>query len=77
MRNEQWGRQIWVNRFPTFFRVFAIWVMGVCAMATATMALAACLTIEVEPNNTDTTANAGICSGVSVTGSLNSLSDYD
>ena len=41
------------------------------------LAYAACLTTEVEPNNTDTTANAGICAGVGVAGSLSSSSDYD
>lgn len=40
-------------------------------------AAATCLNAEVEPNNSDTTANAGICSGVSVAGLLSSSSDYD
>nr|WP_295780990.1 pre-peptidase C-terminal domain-containing protein [Rhodoferax sp.] len=43
---------------------------GSCAMA-------ACLTTEVEPNNTDATASVGLCSGVSVSGSLSSSSDLD
>lgn len=38
---------------------------------------AACLTAETEPNNTDTAANAGLCSGTSVTGAISSSSDYD
>jgi cyanophycinase len=41
------------------------------------LAFAACLTAETEPNNTDTTASTGLCSGTSVTGSISSSSDYD
>ena len=43
----------------------------------STGAMAACLTTEVEPNNTDTSANVGLCSGVNVTGSMSSSSDLD
>jgi cyanophycinase-like exopeptidase len=39
--------------------------------------LAACLSAEVEPNDTDTTANTGLCSGVAVSGSISSSTDYD
>ncbi len=38
---------------------------------------AACLTNESESNNTDTTANTGLCSGTAVTGTISSSSDYD
>ena len=38
---------------------------------------AACLTSETEPNNTDTNANAGVCSGTPISGSLSSSGDYD
>ena len=38
---------------------------------------AACLTVETEPNNTDSAANTGLCSGTSVTGAISSSSDYD
>ncbi len=38
---------------------------------------AACLTAEVEPNNTDTAANTGVCSGTNITGTISSSSDYD
>ncbi|MBC3883044.1 pre-peptidase C-terminal domain-containing protein [Undibacterium sp. LX40W] len=38
---------------------------------------AACLTSESESNNTDTTANKGLCSGTAVTGSISSSTDYD
>jgi cyanophycinase len=41
------------------------------------LAFAVCLTAETEPNNTDTAANAGLCSGATVTGSISSSSDYD
>lgn len=40
-------------------------------------ALAACLTIEAEPNNSSKAANAGPCPGVSISGSISSSSDDD
>jgi cyanophycinase len=43
----------------------------------ASMAMAACLSAETEPNNTDTAANAGICSAVALTGSIASSTDVD
>jgi cyanophycinase len=43
----------------------------------ATGAQAACLTSEVEPNEKDITANTGLCSGVTVTGSMSSTTDLD
>lgn len=39
--------------------------------------LAACLSAEVEPNNSDTSANTGVCSGNAISGSISSTSDYD
>jgi cyanophycinase len=48
------------------------------ALAASSLATqAACLTSETEPNNTDSTASIGLCSGTSVSGSLSSSSDYD
>ncbi len=47
-----------------------------CLWGSSVMA-ATCLTTEVEPNNTDATANVGLCSGVNVSGSLSSTSDLD
>lgn len=42
------------------------------------MSLAAtCLTTEVESNNTDTTANTGLCSAKVVTGTISTTSDFD
>ena len=38
---------------------------------------AGCLTSEVEPNNADTSANTGVCSGTAITGSISSTSDND
>ena len=38
---------------------------------------AACLSSEIESNNTDTTANTGICSGTAVTGTISASTDYD
>lgn len=40
-------------------------------------AAAACLTTETEPNNTDTTASVGLCSGTPISGSMSSSSDLD
>ena len=40
-------------------------------------AWAACRSAETEPNNSDTSANADVCSGVSISGSISSASDYD
>ena len=41
------------------------------------LAMAACLTSEIEPNNYDTSANSGICSGTPVTGTISTTSDND
>ena len=50
----------------------------VCALLTAAhVASAACLSAEVESNNSDTTANSGICSGSPVSGTIASSTDYD
>jgi cyanophycinase-like exopeptidase len=49
----------------------------VIAAFSSQAALAACLTSEVEPNNGDTTANAGLCSGTNVSASLSSTTDAD
>lgn len=36
-----------------------------------------CLTAEIESNNADTTANSGVCSGTSISGTISSSTDYD
>ncbi len=46
-------------------------------LAASSQAWAACRTSETEPNDSDTTANADICSGVSIAGNISSGSDYD
>jgi cyanophycinase len=38
---------------------------------------ASCLTAEQESNNTDTRANAGVCSGTPISGTISSSNDYD
>ena len=58
-------------------RLLALSICLFGLLLSAQLAYAACLSSEVEPNNTDTTANAGICAGVGVAGSLSSSSDYD
>ncbi len=64
------------NRSIAFNMIRAL----LCFVATvmfSSVASAACLTAEVEPNNSDTTANTGVCSGVAISGALSSTSDYD
>jgi cyanophycinase-like exopeptidase len=52
-------------------------LLAVACLAGGGAAHAACATTEVEPNDTDSTATAGACSGVAISGSLKSASDYD
>jgi cyanophycinase len=52
-------------------------VLLASAVAWCQLAGATCLSIEAEPNNADTSANAGLCSGVAVSGSIGSGTDYD
>lgn len=51
-------------------------VLFVAAAAWSSAALA-CTTNETEPNNTDSQANPGLCSGTAVSGTISSGSDYD
>ncbi len=53
------------------------WVVTFITFACAQAAMAACLSAEAESNNSDTAANSGVCSGVAVSGTINSSSDYD
>jgi len=46
-------------------------------LMTAGAQAAGCLTAEVESNNTDSTANTGLCSGVNVSGTMSTSSDLD
>ena len=48
-----------------------------CGLLWVSGAQAACLTAEIEPNNTDTTANTGVCSNIDIRGTLSSSSDLD
>lgn len=64
-------------RMPAFLAALARSLILATLAATAVAAQAACLTTETEPNDTDTWANSGVCSGVAVTASLGSSSDYD
>jgi cyanophycinase len=52
-------------------------VLLLAALALAGGAQAACITSESEPNNADTSADATVCSGTPVTGSISASSDYD
>jgi cyanophycinase len=53
--------------------------MGLAAALLLSTSLvgAACLSSEQEPNNTDTKANAGVCAGTTIRGTIGSGSDYD
>ncbi len=51
--------------------------VALCFFILSQSSFAACLTAEAEPNNSDTRANTGLCSGTSVTGSISSSTDYD
>ena len=57
------------------------WKQSVVSLLLAALwgtgAQAACLVTEVEPNNSDSTASAGLCSAVNVAGSISSSSDAD
>ena len=48
-----------------------------CATLCASPAWAVCRSAETEPNNSDSTANADVCSGISIGGAISSGSDYD
>ena len=50
-----------------------IFASACCQLAIA----GTCLTAEVESNNSDTTANTGVCSGTTITGTIRNGSDYD
>ena len=52
-------------------------VSSLLAVSWGTGAQAACLSTEAEPNNSDSTASSGLCSGVNVAGSISSSSDAD
>ena len=60
-------------------RLGTMWKMGFAcaALAAAQFGHAACLAAEAEPNNADTSANGGMCSGAAVTGTIGSSSDVD
>lgn len=47
------------------------------AVLTCQWSFAACLTVETEPNNSDTQANTGLCSGTAVSGTISSSTDVD
>jgi cyanophycinase len=57
-------------------RLFVL-IVSLAALLAGPLAIAACLTAEVEPNNSDTNANTGICSGTAVSGSISSTNDFD
>jgi len=64
-------------RMTACFAVLARALVAASLAVSTIAAQAACLTTETEPNNTDSTASAGVCSGVAISGSLSSSSDYD
>lgn len=64
-------------RMPALLAALARSLILAMLAATAAAAQAVCLATEAEPNNADTQANSGVCSGVPIAGSLGSSSDYD
>jgi cyanophycinase len=58
-------------------RVLAGLAFALALAAWSPVAAAACLSVEAEPNNADTSANTGMCSNSAVSGSISSSSDYD
>jgi cyanophycinase len=65
---------IHTNSSRTFLKkAMLVGVLALCSQA----AVAACLISEVEPNNSDTSANTGLCSGTAVSGTISTSSDYD
>ena len=50
---------------------------GLCFAMLTSLASAACRTVESEPNNADTSANAGMCSGTAVGGTIALTTDLD
>jgi cyanophycinase-like exopeptidase len=61
---------------PTLQRIPALLATLALGLASHS-ASAACLTAEAEPNDSDTTANSGICSGTNLSASLSNSSDAD
>ncbi|PWF44386.1 pre-peptidase C-terminal domain-containing protein [Massilia glaciei] len=56
------------------------YLKGALSLGAATLGplcFAACLTTEVEPNNSDKSANTGLCSATAASGTISSSSDYD
>ena len=52
-------------------------LLVLCMSAVSATAVGACRTSETESNGTDATANAEVCSGVAIAGSLSSSRDLD
>ena len=52
-------------------------MLSVASFLWVNSAMAACLTAEVESNNTESNANTGLCSNTNITGSMSSSSDVD
>lgn len=61
---------------PAFTRVVRMGLALVLLLSTSLLG-AACLNAELEPNNTDANANAGVCAGTPISGTISSASDYD
>ena len=64
-------------RINASFLAIARALLVAALAATCLAAQAACLGSETEPNDTDSTASVGLCSGTPASGSLSSASDYD
>jgi cyanophycinase len=60
-----------------YIMLCAIFFVAITAGVTPQTSWAACRTAETEPNNTDTAANADVCSGVAITGTISNANDLD
>ena len=61
----------------TLHRSLGILSVGILsATFAASAALAACRTAETEPNNSDTAANADVCAGTAISGSISNSADF-
>lgn len=66
-----------VARPCTWLKVIFHNLVGAALLCTAMATQAACLTAETESNDTDATANGGVCSDVAISGRISSGSDVD
>lgn len=65
------------SRLRMWWQTLLVTLGVMMSMMASTAVWSACRTAETESNNTDSAANGDVCSGVAITGSISSGSDYD